>query len=564
MNSINKKNDNTQSAYASWPGLIVALIVAVSLSGIMDHDLWTPDEPREAAISLSMSQSGNLIVPELAGKPFVEKPPLFYVISSFFLLVFGKIIGNTAALRLVSACFGLGTLLFTYLLGKIYFDRQKALFAAGILATMFGFVHVTHWLLVDNALMFFIIASIWALAQAYESNRLPYLMLAGIFAAFAFLAKGMIGPLIIFIAWLGLFIPWVIKSGHRQLKFLGYHALALIAFGLISAIWIIAFALEGGPELFREWWWTNHFGRFSGQATELGHISPWYYYFGVLPVYILPWLAPFIAALGNMFKKIWRKESFPPGMLLFSCWIFGAFLLFSLSATKREIYLCAFLPACALFCVNSLKEQLSGLEKTIYRLWLMLLFAATALGITAPFVAHKFFEIPPVLLVDWRQIPALAAILIALFTIFNLRTPFLRRFLIVSMMLYSALLTIYCPLVDAHKNYSSAFRAAGSAINKHPELKIAAWKLDETTVAGFYYYCGLVFPPISDQKTLDDILQGRNARFNGALTLKKNAHPNDLPDGKNPVIFESRMGKRRLLQLLAAPDWNMKGKEPEK
>ncbi|MDP1709602.1 MAG: glycosyltransferase family 39 protein, partial [Candidatus Komeilibacteria bacterium] len=336
------------------------LIITVSLSGIVDHDLWTPDEPREAAIALSMSQSGNIVIPELAGQPFVEKPPLFYIIASLFLRAFGQFIGNTAALRLVSACFGLGTLLFTYLLGKIYFSRKKALIATAILATMFGFVHVTHWLLVDNALMFFITASVWALAKAYPDpsesrNNCPaFLPLAGILAACAFLTKGVIGPLIIAFAWAGLFTPWIKKFGWREIlssRSVLFHFLGIIAVCLISAIWITAFAIKGGPELFHEWWWTNHFGRFTGQATHLGHISPWYYYFGALPIYILPWLAPFIIALAVLLKKLSRAEPIPAGGAMLITWIAGTFALLSLSATKREIYLNVLLPACALLCL---------------------------------------------------------------------------------------------------------------------------------------------------------------------------------------------------------------------
>ena len=598
---------------AFWPGLIVALIIAVSLSGIMDHDLWTPDEPREAAIALGMSQSGNLIVPELAGQPFVEKPPLFYIVASFFLLGLGEIIGNTAALRLVLACFGLGTLLFTYLLGKIYFDRQKALITAGILATMIGFAHVTHWLLVDNALMFFITASVWALAKAYENNRLSYLPLAGILVAFAFLTKGLIGPIIIGLAWLGIFIPWVYQLGHRQIKtlrpcpgfaeassgqavagldetgpgssrftepvtqdkpppattlstvggsacggkFFAYHALALIAFGLISSIWIIAFALKGGPELFHEWWWTNHFGRFTGAANHLGHISPWYYYFSVLPVYLLLWIVPFIAAIIIFFKKSFRAEKIPAGLLLFIFWTLGSLLILSLSATKRDIYLSALLPACALLCIYGLEAggRTAKIGERIYWFWMFLLFIVLAAFIAAPLVGSEFFGFSFISFTfGWRHILALATVLISALVILRLPAPFLQRFLIAAMICYSTLFIIICPVIDSYKSYGTAFRSTADAIRSRPELKVAGWNLDETTVAGFYYYCGLVFPSISDQKMLDDILQGQNLQFNGALTLEKNVSPNDLPDKENQVIFKSRMGKRRLLQLIVAAD----------
>jgi len=349
-----------------------------------------------------------------------------------------------------------------------------------------------------------------------------------------------------------MFIPFIKKTGGSIIlskKSILFHFIGLVAAVLIGSSWILLFYLNGDPELFHEWWWTNHFGRFSGQATNLGHISPWHYYFGVLPVYILPWLALFLVAMGNMFKKIYRRETLPAGMLMLSFWIIGTFVLFSLSATKREIYLGAFLPACALLCASGLKEQLPRLDKTIYRLWLTLLFIVTALGVSAPFVAHKFSQIPPVLF-GWPHALSLAVIIIALFILINFRTPFLHRFLIVTMMLYSTILMIYCPLVDAYKSYGNSFRTAAYAIKSQPEIKIAGWNLDETTVAGFYYYCNLAFPSITDKKTLDNILDGKDTRFNGVITLQKKSRPNGLPVNENQVIFKLRMGKRRLLQVI--------------
>ena len=248
----------------------------------------------------------------------------------------------------------------------------------------------------------------------------------------------------------------------------------------------------------------------------------------------------------------------PHGVLLFIFWALGAVLLLSFSATKREIYLSAFLPACALLCIYGLSGRAGKVGEKIYGLWMFLLFIVLAAFIAAPLVGGEFFGLS--FTFGWRQVLALATILISALVLLRLPAPFLQRFLIVATMCYSTLFIIICPVVDDYKSYGPAFRSAASAIKKNPELKVAGWNLDETTVASFYYYCGLVFPSISDQRMLDDILQGRNVRFNGALTLEKNAFPlpNDLPEKGNQVIFEGRMGKRRLLQLLAAPDWQKK------
>ncbi len=186
-----------------------------------------------------------------------------------------------------------------------------------------------------------------------------------------------------------------------------------------------------------------------------------------------------------------------------------------------------------------------------------MLFIVLGAFIAAPFVDTDLFGLPPMTFTcGWQQFLAMATLLISWLVLSRLTTPFMQRFLIVTLMCYSTLLICILPVVDDYKSYGTAFRSAASEIKNNPELKVAGWNLDETTVAGFYYYCDFVFPQISDRKILDDILQGRNDRFNGAVTLIKNASPNDLPGKENQVIFTGRMGKRRLLQIIAAPTWD--------
>jgi 4-amino-4-deoxy-L-arabinose transferase-like glycosyltransferase len=55
---------------------VILAAAAVSFAGIASHSLWTPDEPRDAAIGKAMWASGDLAMPRLNGSPFLEKPPL--------------------------------------------------------------------------------------------------------------------------------------------------------------------------------------------------------------------------------------------------------------------------------------------------------------------------------------------------------------------------------------------------------------------------------------------------------------------------------------------------------
>src|SRR4051812_37804172 len=69
---------------------------------MFDRGLWTPDEPREADIGWRMSQQQDHAIPNLAGQPFLEKPPLAYWASGVAATLFPQ---AAAALRLPNLLF---------------------------------------------------------------------------------------------------------------------------------------------------------------------------------------------------------------------------------------------------------------------------------------------------------------------------------------------------------------------------------------------------------------------------------------------------------------------------
>ena len=116
----------------------------------------------------------------------------------------------------------------------------------------------------------------------------------GLFTAGAFLAKGFIGPLLIFCPWAALFVGACLSERQQTLgnsAFWWAHLWASVCFLMPAVGWMIALRLHtDGEQLFHEWFWVNHFGRLEGFARK-GHIrsSPFYYVAAV--VYLtLPWL----------------------------------------------------------------------------------------------------------------------------------------------------------------------------------------------------------------------------------------------------------------------------------
>ncbi len=54
-----------------------------------------------------------------------------------------------------------------------------------------------------------------------------------------------------------------------------------------------------------------------------------------------------------------------------------------------------------------------------------------------------------------------------------------------------------------------------------PGARVATWYFDETMRGGFYLYCGLVFPAISDTSELEQVLAGQHESWNGVLALNR-------------------------------------------
>ncbi|MFN2351237.1 MAG: hypothetical protein ABR497_04765, partial [Kiritimatiellia bacterium] len=122
------------------------------------------------------------------------------------------------------------------------------------------------------------------------------------------------------------------------------------------------------------------------------------------------------------------------------------------------------------------------------------------------------------------------------------------------------LLSVAPPLLDHFKNYAPAFRRMAENLTPERAAVIGAWDFDETTRAGFYYYCDLVFPPVSDTVELSRILSGDHPRLRGIITCVRRWPPEGALSTVTPLV-EVPMGLSRRLMLIqaAGADENMDG-----
>src|SRR5438105_1575671 len=113
--------------------------------------LWTPDEPREADIAWRMSLQSDRTLPELAGVPFLEKPPLSYWMSAASLHLFGS---SPGAARVPNILYAVLTALAMGALGFAMAGSAAAAVVAALVAgTAITAFRVAAWLAPDAALL---------------------------------------------------------------------------------------------------------------------------------------------------------------------------------------------------------------------------------------------------------------------------------------------------------------------------------------------------------------------------------------------------------------------------
>jgi len=355
----------------------VLLILTVSGVGIHDHDLWSPHEFRVGAMVKEMAESGDFVVPTLSGRPLLHKPPLYYATGA---LLYRWLGGEPArTIRLTSLLFALLTLAATARIAFLYAGRREALAASAVLATTLGFLHLSHYIVVDPALVAFMAAAFWALAES-RKGRLGTRWMIWIAAAGAFLTKGPVGPALILPA-IGVFLLW--ERDYRGILRLGVFR-GLLLFAALISWWLIPLYLRDDGQLFRHWLMDENVGRFFADASiRFHHDEPFYFYVPGLFVVLLPW-TPWFAAAAWVRGRTRPCRSRELERLALS-WLIVGVVLLSLSRTKREIYAVPLLPACGLL----LGAWLGVRERLRFqRTWIRGL-AAVAIGMLPPLlVAH--------------------------------------------------------------------------------------------------------------------------------------------------------------------------------
>ncbi len=176
--------------------LVTLLCAAWILPGLIGHDPWKPDEAHTFGVVYEMLRGGSWVVPMLAGEPFLDKPPLFYLTAAASAKLFSFVLPLHDAARLATGFWMAATFAFIALAGRELYGLRYGAVSALLLLGCFGFVVRAHMLITDVALLAGFAMAYYGLAAALKRPLLGGFW-TGTGIGVGFLANGLLAPIVL-------------------------------------------------------------------------------------------------------------------------------------------------------------------------------------------------------------------------------------------------------------------------------------------------------------------------------------------------------------------------------
>ncbi|MCF8277838.1 MAG: glycosyltransferase family 39 protein [Flavobacteriales bacterium] len=322
------------------PYAAIALVYALGAN----LDIMEVDAAQYASISLEMLKSGHFLQVFDRFEDYLDKPPLLFWLSAVSFKIFG--IGSWQY-KLPSILFSLLGIFSTYKLGKRLYSEAIGRHASWILGGSFAMVMINNDIKTDTILVSSIVFSIWMLVSYLETKQLKYLLGSSLGIAAAMLTKGPIG----------LMMPALAVGGHIILK-RQWHLLfdpkwfvLLIFVGILLVPMCIGLYEQYGTEGLKFYFWTQSFGRITGENEWRNDTTPLFFTHVFLWSF-LPWTLLGVAGIFRELKFV-KKACLDNGSELYL--ISGIVLVwaaFSFSKFKLPHYIFVVYPLIAILAAK--------------------------------------------------------------------------------------------------------------------------------------------------------------------------------------------------------------------
>lgn len=382
MEGVRRAEGSGTLARIGWAALILATLYVCYFSHLAAIGFVGPDEPRYAWIARDMAESGDWVTPRLYGKPWFEKPPLYYWGAAASFKIFGV---SEAAARLPSAlCALLATLGLAWLAWRVY-GAECARWLLLLLPTTVGMIGFSHAAATDmpfSAMVTLAMAAaavalglvprvaVTADSGAVRWRRIGVLLAFGFFLGLAVLAKGPAGMVLCG----GAVLLWALFTGRWRDTFRLLDPAAIAAFCATALPWYILCARRN-PDFFRVFIIEHNFKRYL--TPEFQHIQPAWYYGPILLIALLPWTIT-IATSGRPRDANTEAPERKSLRLLLLCLALFTFLFFTISKSKLPGYILPAVPPLAFLLAVAIGRKFKERARERRTAWA---FAATLLAL---------------------------------------------------------------------------------------------------------------------------------------------------------------------------------------
>jgi len=352
-----------------WIVVGAAILLTVFLGG---RDLWNPNEPLYGRAVVEMEQRGDWLVPTVNGLTFDEKPILYYWLA----LVVAKLTGvvNEATLRLPAALAGIAATLLVYLLALPFAGRNRARLSAALFVTSYVVFWESRTVQMDILVTLACLGAVLAVTRVALRLWPPWAgwVVAGAAAGFGFLAKG---PVAVICPALAVFL-WLVWTRRWELLRPGALALGALAFVAVAAPWFVWLWAAGESDFVIEVLYRQNFTRFS---DPWDHQNPWWYFL----IHFWSDFAPWAFFVPLAIRPRGRDDDEQDLERLCWAWVAGLIVFFSLSASKRSVYIMPAAPAVAILAAGVAERFLDGTMERWRANVLRCILAAVALILLA-------------------------------------------------------------------------------------------------------------------------------------------------------------------------------------
>jgi 4-amino-4-deoxy-L-arabinose transferase-like glycosyltransferase len=539
-----------RNPYTLFPGaynpisllLVVLVCAAWILPGLVGHDPWKPDEAYSFGLVYHIVSSGDWVVPTLAGEPFLEKPPLFYITSALFGKLLSPLLPLHDAARLAAGFYMAIALVFAGLTGRELWGDGYGRVTVLILIGCLGLLLPAHDLRTDISLLAGFAAGFYGLAL---SRRRPVLagIWLGVGTGIGFMSKGLLAPGVMGLtaAILPLFRAW------RTRDYLLCLLVALVAALPWFTVWPFLLYLRS-PALFNEWFWVENWGRFTGTAN-LGPTGTRGYYFKTLPWFAWP-------ALPIALWTLWHEklDGFRRPEIQLSVTMFAVILaVLSAASDARELYALPTLLPLSWLAAAGIPTLRRGAASALNWFGIMTFTLLTGLlwfywfalitGHPAR-TAARLLKLEPGYVPAFQPLPFVLALglTIAWFGLLVYGKSIHRNPRAVlnwaggMTLMWGIAMTVGLPWIDAGKSYRSMIESMEGALPAHYRC-IASKGLGEPQRALLEYHAGILTRRLEVDKTLQcDLL----------LVQGSVSHPEKAPGSHWHAIWEgARPGDRK-------------------